>query len=273
MRRRVLHSSQVMLPFVLIITASVAILIIWQTTDPLEWYRELLDGYLVDHPWESYGQCGVSNQVGTLPYIIPLGLLFLVTMLMTLSVAWKMRMVQSDLSEARWIFIAVSSHIQIWLVGIPVFLILEDISRDASYLISMALIFVLSNVFVVLVIWPKMLDDIGRNGFGLKDKDGKTTHIGVKGGSMHITGLRYPSGFINSPDQSRSFVESSRFQGPEDELEKPRTRLEGGAIHGKNGSLPAEDNGHHDDESLSGSHSARLDAAGQIHISSPRSNS
>jgi hypothetical protein len=168
--------------------------------------RDLLTGYLETHVWESYGQCSPSN---TLPYIIPLALLFLMVMLMTLSISWKMRTVQSDLSEAKLIFIAVFSHLQIWLVGVPVFLIVNEISRDASYLISMGLIFVFSNVFVVLVIWPKMLEDVGQNVFGVSDKAAKRTRINVDGGVTRVTGLQQPPGMISIASLRVSHIPAS----------------------------------------------------------------
>jgi hypothetical protein len=293
MRRRAVQFSQVMLPFALIITASIAILIVWQMIDPLQWNRELLVDYLEEDPWESLGQCSVSKDIGTLPYIIPLVLLFLITMLMTLSISWKMRTVQSDLSEAKWIFIAVFSHFQIWLVGIPVFLIVNELSRDASYLISMALIFVFSNVFVVLVIWPKMLEDIGKNVFGMKAD--KRTRINVDGGSTRVSGLQHPtgtggyagvSGVSGASTTSRSYVTPSQSLSVSErnkiqELEEQVSDLTAQLTLARSNSLveaecaPKDENDYidptADDEDDEGNSekpaSLRVDAAGQLHSS------
>lgn len=288
MRRRAVQFSQVMLPFTWIITASVAVLIAWQMIDPLQWNRNLLVEYLEEDPWESYGQCAVSKEIGTLPYIIPLVLLFLITMLMTLSISWKMRTVQSDLSEARWIFIAVFSHIQIWLVGIPVFLIVNEISRDASYLISMALIFVFSNVFVVLVIWPKMIEDIRKNVLGLKGTGDKRSRISVDGGSTRVSGLQHPSaGFsgvstttqsYGTHSQALSVAERSKIQKLQAELTELKAQLATNdsfvdaecqpaeITDGKDCAKDSKPLG--DDEASDGSpNSTRVDAAGQLHSS------
>jgi hypothetical protein len=287
MRRRAVQLSQVMLPFGLIIAASVTILIVWQMVDPLQWDRDLLTGYLETHVWESYGQCSESN---TLPYIIPLALLFLMVMLMTLSISWKMRTVQSDLSEAKWIFIAVFSHLQIWLVGIPVFLIVNEISRDASYLISMGLIFVFSNVFVVLVIWPKMLEDVGKNVFGVSDKATKRTTIHVDGGVTRVTGLQQPPGMISIASLSHIPASEIIHNAEMDkihELEAQVNDLSAQLAQSKSLAdakyAPNEDNDdtdptgdderllRDDEENSEKPSSWRVDAAGQIHRCLPNS--
>jgi hypothetical protein len=57
-------------------------------------------------------------------------------------------------------------YIQTWAIGISIFLIRNQISRDASYLISIALIFVFSTAFVILVIWPKTIFDAWHKSLG-----------------------------------------------------------------------------------------------------------
>jgi hypothetical protein len=200
LRRRAVDVNQVIRPFALIITSSVVILIVWQVVDPFQWNRELTNEEMSEEPWVSYGQCESEN--GVLPYVLPLAFLFVIIMLMTLSISWKMRAVQSELSEAKWIFIAIFSHIQMWVIGIPVYLILNDVSRDASYLISMALIFVFSNVFVILVIWPKMNKDIKDTFFGGAQRR-KNPQLSVQaGGLTHISGLEQPNDVSRFSQQS-----------------------------------------------------------------------
>jgi hypothetical protein len=191
LRRRAVDFNQVIRPFALIITSSVAILIAWQVVNPFQWHRELTSEEMSEEPWVSYGQC--ESEHGVLPYILPLAFLFVIIMLMTLSISWKMRAVQSELSEAKWIFIAIFSHIQMWVIGIPVYLILNEISRDATYLISMALIFVFSNVFVILVIWPKMNKDIQDTFFGAAHRKNNPRRSVQPGESTNIYGLEQPN--------------------------------------------------------------------------------
>jgi hypothetical protein len=186
LRRRAVDIKQVLLPFSLIISSSVIILIVWQIVDPLRWEREMISDD--EAPLKTYGQCESDN--GVLPYVIPLAFLFAVIITMTLAISWKMKDVQSDLSEAKWIFIGIFSHLQIWAIGIPVYLILSGVSRDASYLISMALTFVFANTFVIFVIGPKILQDF-RDKFlgGTSTRKTPTLNMSTGPAQMHISGL------------------------------------------------------------------------------------
>jgi hypothetical protein len=210
MRRQVVNFHQVLLPFALIIGSSIAILLVWQLVDPLQWERGLVlpdtdDDGLTEEPWVSYGQCA-STETGVLPFIVPLAFLFAVIMAMTLSRSWQMRDVQEELSEAKWIFIGIFSHLQVWAIGIPVYLILQGISRDVSYLISMALVVVFSNVFVIVIIGPKMIIDLSSTP---KQKK-RVTRVSVSGGETQISGIgqaamfgsHSPSGFNPSAQVS-----------------------------------------------------------------------
>jgi hypothetical protein len=67
-----------------------------------------------------------------------------------------MKDVQSDLSEAKWVFFGILIHAQIWLIGIPILIITEGHSSVAQYLMSVALTTVLSTSMVGFVIYPKI---------------------------------------------------------------------------------------------------------------------
>jgi hypothetical protein len=187
MRRRAVDIKQVLLPFSLIIASSLVVLILWQILDPFHWERTLLNDYYAEDPWESYGSCQ-STKYGAIPFVIPLGLLFGIIIAMTLAISWKMKDVQSELSEARWIFIAIFSHLQSWAIGIPVFIILQEVSRDASHLITMALVFIFSNTFIFGVIGPRIYADIRKTYFG-KSGVNKTPKISMEAGNTRISGL------------------------------------------------------------------------------------
>jgi gamma-aminobutyric acid type B receptor len=149
MRRRAVGIQQVLLPFCVMITATVIILVVWQVVDPLKWVRSKIN----DDPFETFGECQNDN---ILPYVILLSVIFFVIMAMTAVVAWRMKDVQAELSESKWIFFGIIMHIQTWAVGIPVVIITEGLSRDAWYIMMVSLGFIFSISLVVLVIWPKV---------------------------------------------------------------------------------------------------------------------
>jgi hypothetical protein len=154
MRRQAVRVQQVLLPFCVTMAASVVVLVVWQVVDPFTWVRTVIN----EHPLETFGECQSGDNVGNglLPYIIPLGLLILVICSMTAVVAWRMKDVQSELSESKWIFFGIIMHIQTWAVGMPVVVITDGISRDAWYIMVASLTFIVPTALVVLVIWPKV---------------------------------------------------------------------------------------------------------------------
>ena len=208
LRRRAVGIQQVLLPFTLIITCSVTVLAVWQGMDPMVWVRENLSDD-AEEPWVSYGQCS-SPEIGVVPFVVPLALLFGIIIAMTLAISWKMRGVQSDLSEANWIFIAIFSHLQIWVIGVPVYLILDGVSRDAAYLITVALIFIFSNTMVCFMMWPKIF----AKHFG-KGEGKMQSRISVQPGSAttRVSGLNFDSGVTGGSGLTSGFPSSGGGDG------------------------------------------------------------
>jgi hypothetical protein len=199
MRRQAVRVQQVLLPFGVIIAASVIVLVVWQVVDPYMWVRSVSN----NDPLETFGKCKSGDSVGDglLPYIIPLGLLFIVITSMTAVVAWRMKHVQSELSESKWIFFGILMHIQTWAVGIPVVVITDGLSRDAYYIMVASLTFILPTSLVAFVIWPKVHIWARDKYFGGEPKQtinlcavtGKSmvqvTGVGTVGTSSQVTGL------------------------------------------------------------------------------------
>jgi len=148
MVRRKVTITQVLLPFVLIIMASIAILLVWTVVDPLQWERRIL----VERPLETYGSCSSSNLV---VFAVLLCLLAAMVTAMTMWVSWKARDIQAEFCEWTWVFYGIFLHLQMMSVGIPLYIILIDVSRAASHMISTFLIFAVAVVLVVTIIWPK----------------------------------------------------------------------------------------------------------------------
>jgi hypothetical protein len=154
MRRRAIGVKQVLLPFCVIIAASLIVLVVWQVVDPYTWVRSEIN----DDPLETLGECQSRDRAddGILPYVIPLLFLFFIITSMTAVVAWRMKDVQAELAESNWIFYGIITHIQTWAVGIPVVIITKEVSRDAWYIIMASLAFIFPTSLVAFVIWPKI---------------------------------------------------------------------------------------------------------------------
>lgn len=168
-------------------------LLLAQIFYPLGWERDPIQF----EPFETYGECRIDKseintdkyQPATLftVYVIPLLCLFVVIMVMTAVTAWRLKDVQADLSDAKWVFFGILSHIQIWAIGVPVIIITDGVSKDASYIMLSAVTSMLSNSMVTFVIGQKVYTWIQEEYFG---GPAKTTHINLrKGSNTRVSGL------------------------------------------------------------------------------------
>jgi hypothetical protein len=142
-------------PVFVIIVASIISLVVWQIVDPYTWVRSEIN----DDPLETVGRCQSRDgkEVGITPYsIILLLLLYFIVTGMTAVIAWKMKDVQSELSESKWIFFGIIVHIQTWLVALPASFIPNGTSKDARHIILASIAFIFPTSMVAFVIWPKV---------------------------------------------------------------------------------------------------------------------
>jgi hypothetical protein len=197
---------QVLLPFAIIIACRIVVLLlVWQLVDPLRWEPEHPEAFDLTGGGGSvsYGYC-TSADKGLAPFLVPLAVLFALVIIMSLMILWKMREAQEEFTDVKSIFIGIITHLQVWAVGIPVYLVLHDVSMDTAYLSSVVLVFFFSNVVVVVVIGPKIVMDLSytRKSRRLASSRGS----GVGGGMTHISGL-YQGSFASQ--QSAWYVPSS----------------------------------------------------------------
>jgi hypothetical protein len=143
MRRQAVTVRQLRWPFIVPILGSLLVLIVWQIIDPREWQRTIVN----DDPLETIGEC-VNPKYGLVPFVTPIAILVLYAVLRTAYIAWKMRNIQSDLSEAWYIFFGLYSHVQISMVGIPIIVITSQVSVLASFIMLVIMTVVLSITMV-----------------------------------------------------------------------------------------------------------------------------
>jgi hypothetical protein len=150
MTKRKVTIAQVIWPFLLILASSIVVLIAWTVIDPLRWERVVL----AERPLETYGRCTSSNLI---PFVVPLFLLVAIITAMVLFIAWRARDIQAEFCEWNYCFYGVFIHLQMMAIGIPLYIVLNGISKSAVHLISIFLIFIFSTALVMTIIWPKAL--------------------------------------------------------------------------------------------------------------------
>ena len=183
MRRKAVLAKQVLLPFLMIIGCCNIILIVWQVMDPVKWVREGINEK--GQPYETYGEC-TSVKYGMTPFLVPIFILMGITVTATVVFSFKLRHVQSELSESSWIFGGIVLHIQMWLVGVPVLFITNEISKNAFYVMTMILTCNFSASLVVFVIGPKVYNIVQDRYFG---DNKEMTKIAIGGGKPRVSGM------------------------------------------------------------------------------------
>jgi len=207
-QRRVVTIYQALTPFGVIMVSTFIILLTWQIKDPLHWNRDIVSY----DPLESYGECQISDGSSIHAYLFPLGFLIVVLVISTASYAWKLKDVQTDLSESRWIFFGIFTHLQTWAVGIPIVIITDGTSREAGYMMMAALTFVFSTTMVGFVIWPKIFVWFQDKYLGGADK--KTIRISTQpADNFRVSGLNRTISAQSQPLTRSNSAESSKELG------------------------------------------------------------
>ena len=144
---------QALMPFALLLTANVAVLICWSILDPSTYTRRPHDGL---DGWgriiSTYGACQSGNPFY---FIAPLGIINVVVLIAANTIAYRTRMIKSEFSESKYIGIAVGSMLQACLVGVPVLLIVQQEPR-AYYVVLILLLFIVCLAILLLVFVPKI---------------------------------------------------------------------------------------------------------------------
>jgi 7 transmembrane sweet-taste receptor of 3 GCPR len=217
MRRKAVHAQQVLFPILIIMGCCFVILIVWQTIDPATWVRKGISGKGL--PYETYGEC-TSVKYGIVPFVVPMVLLMSIAVSATAVFSFKLRHVQSELSESSWIFAGIFLHIQTWLVGVPVLLITHGISSDAFYVMIMILTFTFATSLVGFVIGPKMYDILKDKYFGGKRAK---SQISIGGGIARVSGISNQS--LSFPTTNESFLSIGSNHGSSIKLSQSEHEL------------------------------------------------
>jgi len=185
MRRQVVSVSNSLVPFCFVIVSTLIVLTTWQFNDPLRWKREIIR----EQPLETFGECVVDNNI--LAYLVPLGFLIFLVIVTTAVMAWKLKHVQSNLAESKWIFVGILTQLQTWAIGIPIVIITDDISKDAGYVMYAALTFMFSITMVIFVIWPKIYAWARERYFGgaMQNQQQQVPRINLTKPSTRVSGI------------------------------------------------------------------------------------
>lgn len=174
----------VLVPFLIMFSLNIIVLICWTVIDPLMYVRTYSQGTdLWNREIASTGQC--RSEDGVVPYLVPLGLskwlivtnialerrliihfaclcfyLLAAVNLVVLAVAcwqaYEARDIKSEFAEAKYIAMTVFSLTQAFLTGLPIVAVARETPRT-FYLILTVLVFGVCMVVLSLIFVPKIL--------------------------------------------------------------------------------------------------------------------
>jgi len=147
-------ATDVMLPFAVLLTLNVMILVLWSILDPLTYVR-------TDYPgkdgWQrtisTYGACRCEHPWA---YLTPLALINLGLLIMANWQAYKSRQIRSEFSESKYIALCMASLLEALLIGIPILFVVRS-SPQAFYLTISFMLFVICMGVLMLIFIPKMV--------------------------------------------------------------------------------------------------------------------
>lgn len=147
-RRVQVREKDVILPATIIFSVNLVALVLLTAIDPLQWQRDTVDG----QSWNTYGRCQAGTAGNTLLGV--LGMLNVIALGAACYQAYKARSLSDEFSESRSIGVALYSWLQLLLVSVPIFLLLEDDAVDARYFLYVALVFAICMSMLTLIFYP-----------------------------------------------------------------------------------------------------------------------
>lgn len=150
MRRVAVKEKDVILPFVVLMTANVAVLLAWTIVDPLKWVRTN-----PDTQYQSNGYCESEGQ-SAWKFLIPLGLLNGLALVMANIQAFRARNISTEYSESSYIMFAMVSLLQSLIIGVPLLIIVND-NEVARYFVWCGIIFIVTTSILGVMFIPKVL--------------------------------------------------------------------------------------------------------------------
>jgi hypothetical protein len=179
MTRRKIDFKQFLWPFVVLVVVALVILSLWTGIDPLYWDRKEIDATT----GESEAFCRSRHLFA---FAAPLVAVMLIPAVLTGLMAHRTKDVDAVYSESRWIFIMILVQCEVVLFSLPMFALLEDMPRDARYMVSVSICWTFPMSTLGLIFGPKVVA-VRRHERGLTRRSPKR---GSTFGVVHVTGLQ-----------------------------------------------------------------------------------
>jgi hypothetical protein len=147
----------VLVPFFVLLSANVGILLCWTLLNPLSYVRSFDEGTdAFNRAVSSTGRCVSDAENGAAPYLACLAAVNLGAVVLANIQAYKARNLSDDLSESKYIGIIMICLLQTWLTGGPVLFLVYDHPVSLYVVVSM-ITFLTCMAVLFLIFIPKIL--------------------------------------------------------------------------------------------------------------------
>lgn len=149
-RRLKVSERDVLLPFAVMFSSNLLLLLLWTVLDPLTWDRISIT------ETESYGTCVTSDNGAWKAILIVLGIVNGTALVLANVEAYKARQITTEYGESKHIAMIMGSILQVIIVGLPLMFLVDD-NPAASYFIKSSIVFVICMSTLTLIFVPKII--------------------------------------------------------------------------------------------------------------------
>jgi len=159
-RRIKVTVSDVMVPFLVLMSLNVAVLLTWTIVDPLQYERRASAG---TDAWNRvyrsyYGSCYDLGDYkgGAIPYVVPIIVINLTVIVIANIQAYRARHIETAYSESKYISLIMLSMLQAWVVGVPILALIRE-NPQATYVVMAMVIFATCMATLLFLFVPKIV--------------------------------------------------------------------------------------------------------------------
>jgi len=146
-----ISEKDMMTSILILFSLNLILMILWNVLDPLVWKRKQLS------PTESFGSCSVSDPDGITwkIFLALLGILNGGVLIVANVEAYKARKIDTEYGESVYIGLIMLFFLQIALVGVPLFFIVQG-NKVARFFLSTSVVSIMSMTVLLLIFVPKV---------------------------------------------------------------------------------------------------------------------
>jgi len=150
MKRIKVKTSDVMIPFIILITLNVVLLLSWTIIDPPKYVR------IYKSESESFGTCWSNWSTASITIVILLVLLNSSAVIFANVQAYRARFISDEFSESKYIGSIMASFLQILLVALPLIFLVYENPRAFFFVVS-SIVMITSTSLLLLMFVPKLI--------------------------------------------------------------------------------------------------------------------